>query len=178
MLYKNIYLLLSIIFLGCNYTESKIPLDENIVKDFVNKKNNYVTAVKYILENKIIHFKYNNRTKAITVRPESFSNEQLAQLKFLIKDTLNIDRFNVRFKEQTYDTIEEVYFYTYSSGYVSGGQVKGVSYSLKKKNENIVSSIDDIQAKIIDHNNTKLVSGIRIYKGIIDNWYIFYEYDD
>ncbi len=70
-------------------------------------------------------------------------------------------------------------FYHYSSGFVFGGESKGIIFTTEKLDEEyVVDSIDTFLQKNWHRIDGKIKNGDIYYSKIKENWYIFYDYFD
>ena len=174
---KLCVLILSFYFLlACNKVESNLPSDDLLQNVFLAKSPDFEEIKSVVLNNKV--YRLALRKGELDMLPENIldKNNKDKILK-LLKNNLDIDLVSIKFKKGSYDSINEVSFYSFRSGYVGGGQNKGVAYLVNGVDEALLVNDLDVYRQERWQKDA-LVSGKRVYKQLIDNWYLFYEYYD
>ncbi len=174
---RNIFTLAGIIFLaGCFGGQGNIPpTDESLKITFYKDIDTFEGLKNLILSERLYRIQLNE--VVVEVLPKSKNSSELLRKLEQLLNVLNIELVNTAFKKGTYDEIEEILFYYYRDGLVTGGQMKGIVYTTKTPSSDaIVQNLDDYRKD--SFKSKSLINGKRVYSEIKGSWYVFYEYFD
>lgn len=159
-------------FQACD-TQRKIPIDNELQKIFYLQKTNYQQLANEIINDGILRIK-RHHTGQLEISPKLENASVVSKYDNFFRD-LNIHSVNIAFQKGL-EQVQEISFYHYRSGYVGGGEGKGIVCVLKEMDMRVVDNLDVYQ--VLDNAANPPKSGERIYSLLDDNWYLFYEYFD
>lgn len=156
------------VLMGCH---NAIPSDKELEENFYKNRKGYELLAKDVLKQADItriELKTGGRLQVT-----GSMDENKSKLYKQLFNKLSIALVDVSFKKGTYDEIAGISFYHYLAGFVFGGDDKGVVYLVGASPVTVASL--DVYGK---ENSNFPPSGVRIYKKLAHQWYLFYEYFD
>lgn len=165
------FLIISVALTGCQ--GSAIPTDKELKNNFYESRIDYELIAKEVLRKNIRRIELHNNG-SLEVIPNTIDVSKDEVYKKLFREKFAIDLLGASYKQGTDNEITEISFYQYRSGFVFGGDDKGIVYFVGDQLPVTTDSLD-VFGKV--HNKFP-PSGQRIYKKLDGRWYLFYEYFD
>ena len=171
------FLMINLISLsGCSGKGGDVlPSDEVLVQDFREHSNDFDFIVKLVLKEKI--YRVEIVREGVVVLPVTYSNEEIKTKLGEYLHATGVKLVNTSFEKGSFDDIAEVYFFSFRTGSVLGGESKGYSYVVDvTKKVNLVEDLSKYRSTRFAKGG--LISGEKMYSKLQGNWYLFYEYND